>query len=251
MLNNAEYKARLKKVHPDYIQVTPKGNEKWREARVFWSVLYPDSANGDIAELASNFTAPCVLSPLHDKDLKDDSGEIKKAHYHFLVQYSGKKNPYQFYSDLVSCFGENAFSTVEIVGDIGYATRYLCHLDEDGIKKVIYNIDDLKCFGGFEVKKYLFEKTGDTMENVEKLMDLIDSSNFMFFNELAKYLRINDPVLFAGLIKDREVKNFVHNYLRGREHSLWYAGEVEKGYTKVHMDNGTDKVIFTRELKEA
>lgn len=250
MYSNAEFKDLLKKVRPDYVTQTSKGNDKWRESRVYWTVLYPESANGDIEKLASDFPAPSILSPCHDKDKKED-GSFKKAHYHFLTTYSGKKNPYQFYCDLVGTFGETCFSTVETVSDTGKAVRYLCHLDEDDPLKFCYPIEELKCFGGFECKKYLFEKVGDTMDNVDKLVVLIKYKNFLFYDELSDYLMENDPLLFASLVKDRNVKSFVREYLKGREHNLWYSGKVEKGYTKIRMENGTDKVIFNRELKGA
>lgn len=250
MLSNQEFRDKIKKVHPEYVQITPKGNEKWKESRVFWTCIYRESLDKDILECCDKFSAPSALSPEHNMDV-DEHGEIKKGHWHFIAKYNSKKNPYQFYCDLVSAFGEKCFSTVEIVGDIGKATRYLAHIDEEDSKKYHYPIEDIKSFGGYELKKYLFENVGDTMDNVGKIKAIIKDKNFLFFDELADYVEEVDPLLYAGLVKDREVKAFVRDYLRGREHSLWYAGEVEKGYTKIHMDNGTDKVIFNREFKAA
>lgn len=256
MYSNSEYREVLRKVHPEYIQATNKGGEKWKEARVFWTILYPESSDDFIQKLANNFNAPCVLSPLHDKDMKEDgSGEIKKAHFHFLAQYSGKKNPYQFYVDLVTCFGEKCFNTIEIVSDLGAGVRYLCHMDEDETYKYRYNIEDLNCFKGFEVKKYLFEKVGDTLSNVEVMMDFIEMHDFYFYDDLAKYCRREEPMLFASLIKDREVRNFAVNYLKGREHSHWYSGDIEKGMERVRFKdnegNIKDKYQFNRKIVRA
>lgn len=252
MFSNSEYKERLKKVHPEYVQTTPKGGEKWKEARVFWTVIYKDNLKDDIEKCCDNFSSPCLLSPYHDKDSNDD-GEIKKGHWHFMTKYGSKKNPYQFYVDLVSAFGEDAFSTIEIVGDTGKCVRYLIHLDETDPHKFHYDIDSIKSFGGFEFKKYLFENVGDTVDNVQVLMNIIDENNILFFNKLARFLQENDPLLFASLIKDRECKAFVMNYLKGKEHDYFYEGKVEKGYTVTTFKDGkevkTDKYQFNRGIK--
>lgn len=247
MLSNEEFRNKIKKVRPDYVIKSSKGNDKWKEARNFVTVLYPDSIDSDILSCCEKLGVPCALSPIHDKDCNED-GEIKKAHYHLVAKYNAKKNPYQFYCDLVGAFGEKAFSTLEIVSDLGAMVRYLAHLDSDDPKKYHYNIEDIKVFNGFECKKYLFENVGDTMENVSKIKSIIKVNNFLFFDELADFVEEIDPLLYASLVKDREVKTFIRDYLRGREHALWYSGDVEKGYTKIHMDNGTDKVIFTRKI---
>lgn len=251
MYSNTEFRDLMKKAHPEYVMKSSKGNDKWKEARNFNAIIYPDSlGDRDIKESCEKLGVPCALSPLHDRDVKDD-GCIKKAHYHLLASYKAKKNPYQWYCDLVNAFGEDSFSTIEIVSDLGAYDRYLVHLDSTDEKKYKYDVDSILDFNGFDSNKYLFENVGDSVSNVEKFIGLIKEKNFIFYDELSDYLMNNEPLLFAALVKDREVKVFVRDYLRGREHSLWYSGEVEKGYTKLHMDNGTEKVIFNREFKGA
>lgn len=249
MYSNSEFRNLIKKVHPDYVLKSDKGNDKWKEARSFNAVIYPESlGDKDISECCEKLGVPCALSPLHDKD-KKDNGDIKKAHYHILGVYKSKKNPYQWYCDLVGAFGEDCFNTIEIVSDVGAFDRYLVHLDSKDDLKFKYDPDSILDFNGFDSNKYLYENVGDSVSNVNALMDLIDGKNFLFFDELAIYLRENEPLLFASLVKDREVKVFVRDYLKGREHSLWYSGEVEKGYTRIHMPNGSEKVRFVRGLK--
>lgn len=251
MFSNDEFRDLMKKVHPDYVTRSKKGNDKWRESYNFNVVIYPDSlGDRDIKESCEKLGVMCSLSPLHDKDVAE-SGEIKKAHWHCVGHYKTKKNIYQWYCDCVNAFGEDAFSTVEIVSDLGAYVRYLIHLDCNDEKKFKYDISSICDFNGMDSNKYLFENVGDPVSNVEKFIGLIKEKNFLFYDELSDFLMDNDPVLFASLVKDREVKVFVRDYLRGREHSLWYAGEVEKGYTKIRMENGTDKVIFNREFKGA
>ena len=54
--------------------------------RTFILVLYPEIQQGFIDKLLRDYTCAYCL---HDKDF-DENGEIKKAHYHFIVCF---KNP--------------------------------------------------------------------------------------------------------------------------------------------------------------
>ena len=82
MLSNDELKQIMLKAHPEYLDLDKKGGYKWKTARVFSVVLYPENIE-NISESCTSVGVPCSLSPLHNADLKDaDSGELKKEHYH-------------------------------------------------------------------------------------------------------------------------------------------------------------------------
>lgn len=244
MLSNDELKTKLSLVHPEYFDIDKKGGKKWKTARIFSTVLYPENID-NIDKCCESVGVPCSLSPLHDSDLKDNStGELKKAHYHLVVYFKGKTTPYNFYTILCGAFGDNAFSTIEIGRDLGALIRYQIHLDSPD--KAQYKADDIKDFNGFCSIDYL--SSGDVMGNVNKLMDLIDNENIITYAELTRFLRENDPVLQSSLIKDSKLSHFVNSYLRGKEHELWYQGNVEKGYTKVKLSDNTEKVIFNRQI---
>ena len=54
-----------------------------------WTFLvYPESAPADWVSKLQATGLPVAISPLHDKDINPD-GELKKAHYHVIVCYSG------------------------------------------------------------------------------------------------------------------------------------------------------------------
>lgn len=252
MLSASELKERLRQVDEGlYIQKTKNGGEKWKENRSYEAILYPESCNGYIQKLADNFPSACCLSPLHDRDI-DNDGCIKKPHFHFIAHYSGKKNPYNFYCDVCNTFGDSCFNTIQSKSDISAAVKYLAHTFCKDKKKAKYNIDDIISYNGFDASKYLFENTGDLMENINNIMEIIDSENILFYNKLARYLQKENSSLFMALVKDRDVRSFTMNYLKGKEHDLWYAGEVEKGYQRERfLANGekeTDKYSFTRKF---
>lgn len=247
MLSNEELKERFKKVHPEYLERDKKGGDKWKQARIFSSVLYPENID-NIDECCNALGVPCSLSPLHDKDLKDaDTGELKKPHYHLLVYYKGKITPYAFYSALVGAFGEKAFSTFEIGHDIGALVCYHCHLNNED--KFQYDVREIKDFNGFSSSKYLCENGGDSVENFRKIKSIIKEHNFIFFNDLDDYLDENEPVLYSSFIRDRALNRQVKDYIKSREYQMLYDGEIERSTITEVLPNGQKKQIFNRQIK--
>lgn len=113
-------------------------NKRYRN---FAIIIYPDSAPENFIEIISDWHTMGFLSPLHDKDNNPD-GEQKKAHYHLLLYFEGKKSVEQVQelSDQLSGV------SVEIVLSLrGYA-RYLCHLDNP--EKYQYPVEEVRSFTG-------------------------------------------------------------------------------------------------------
>lgn len=247
MLSNEELKERFKKVHPEYLDIDKNGGYKWKCARVYTTILYPENII-DIEDSCCKLGIPCSLSPLHDSDLKDEStGEIKKPHYHLIVYYKGKTTPYNFYNSLCGAFGDSAFSTIEIGRDLGALVRYSCHLDNED--KAQYKIEDIKDFNGFHSNNYLYDCGVDFMGNLKELKKIAKENNIIFYSELDDYLEENNEYLHVALHKDRNLIRDIRDYMKSREHEMFYSGDVQKGYTKIKMENGTEKVIFNRQIK--
>ncbi|MGL5078618.1 MAG: Rep family protein, partial [Waterburya sp.] len=57
-----------------------------------WSfIVYPDSAPKNWVEIIQEERVPFVVSPIHDSDVNELTGELKKAHFHVLITYSSVK----------------------------------------------------------------------------------------------------------------------------------------------------------------
>lgn len=249
MLTNDEFKEQIKKVYPNYLQIDKKGGYKWNMARVFDTIIYPEHFDSveDIYSSCESLGVPCCLSPLHDKDMKDaNTGEKKKAHYHLILYYTGKTSPYKVYTSLCGSFGEDAFFGVHISNDVGSAVRYQCHLDSSD--KAQYKIEDIKDFNGFGSSKYLFSGGNDLMATLKQLKEIVKENNILFYSELDDYLEENNEYLHIALHRDRNLIRDITQYMKSREHQLFYCGGVEKGYTRIKMENGTEKVIFNRQI---
>lgn len=245
MFTNDELKERMLKVHPDYLEFTGKGNYKWKTSRIFTTILYPENIPNVVGSCIK-FGVPCSLSPLHDSDKKDDSEELKKAHYHLVCYYSGKTTPYSFYTALCGAFGEKAFSTFEIGRDLGCCIKYHCHLNDSD--KFQYDVNDIKDFNGFDSSKYLISGSGDIVGNFSTLMDLINEKNIIFYNDLLVYLRENDTLLFNTLIMDSKLDSKIHRYMRSREHQMVYDGNIEISKTRILEPNGEIRYLTEKRI---
>lgn len=116
------------------------------------SLLYKESCVTDIENALLALKIPCALSPLHDRDIHDDTGEVKKPHYHLLLHYTSLKSQRQVKEDLEPLRAVGA----ERVRDLRAYTRYLIHIDDPD--KAQYDIQNLRVFNGFDISKY-FEET--------------------------------------------------------------------------------------------
>lgn len=155
-------------------------------ARKFATVLYPESAPDDWQERLDAWHVSALVSPLHNMDALP-TGEQKKAHWHVIWQYDGKKSLSQA-RELAQDIGGVG---CEVVADWrGYA-RYLCHLDSPD--KAQYNPDDVLCFGGAVWAEVAFsdaERVDNTLDEIE---DWIDETGCVSYVGLCRYARHQRP----------------------------------------------------------
>lgn len=154
-------------------------------------VVYTDSAPENWQAIIADAKTPVLISPLHDSDT-NPTGEPKKAHYHVLTPYEGKKSEEQARSFFES-FGGVGCERVNSLR--GYA-RYLCHLDNP--EKAQYEPSQVKCFGGLDY----FEIIGLPVDKYNAIADMMfycDENSIYSFAHLLRLARDNRPDWFRIL----------------------------------------------------
>ena len=123
------------------------------------TVVYPESAPENWLDLLQGKYIPGFVSPLHDND-KNPTGEDKKAHYHVLFLFEGKKskNQVQEIVDLINGVGLEHINSIR-----GYA-RYLCHLDNP--EKAQYDINDTYEISNSEFISSFYSGTANIPKNI-------------------------------------------------------------------------------------
>lgn len=156
-----------------------KSERKSIEARNFATVVYPESAPENWRETLQELKTAVFISPLHDCDCNPD-GEVKKAHYHVMLMYEGKKN-INTIRELCSTFGGVGCEKVE--SKRGYA-RYLCHLDNP--EKAQYNPDDVTTYGG-ENYTVVIGTVLDKYKAIREMIAYCNDNGIVSYAELVEY----------------------------------------------------------------
>lgn len=120
---------------------------KDQRARTWTFIVYPESAPENWRDLLDEYHVPWVESPLHDKDINPD-GTVKKAHWHVILLFDGKKS-YEQVKELTDSI--NAPIPQKTANTKGLV-RYLIHMDNP--EKYQYKREEIVCHCGAEIDEY-------------------------------------------------------------------------------------------------
>ena len=160
--------------------------------RNYVTLLYPESVDVDnsLHQLRELHIA-YACSPCHDKDVNEETGEIKKAHYHLVIVFSSVKTIDQARAVTESIGGVGCEAVLSIRGQL----RYLCHLDD--IDKASYNLQDVQYYGLDFLA--MIETPADRYEVISDMMDYVDEYQVISFAGLLRYARRENPMWFRCL----------------------------------------------------
>lgn len=155
-----------------------------------WAFLmYPEVENEEVRDLLvpdpgklclwieEHLTVAAAVSPLHDRDVKDD-GTMKKPHYHVLLSFGTLKS-YEQVLEMVRPLG---VSTVKRVESRTAMTRYLCHLDSP--EKALYDVSKVRSVCGFSLDPLYDVSKGRKREIRQDVLRLVMEYNVTSLLEL-------------------------------------------------------------------
>ena len=187
--------------------MTKTTNSRFRN----WAtVVYPESAKPQWKEYLSELKTPVFISPLHDSDV-NPNGEPKKAHYHIMLMYDGKKSKEQILEvfDAIGGVGCEIVQTTR-----GYA-RYLCHLDNP--EKHQYNVDDVISYGGADYMSTIGLPV-DKYKAIREMMAWCNENGVLMYSDLLEYAASNRSDWFRLLCDSCTL--VIKEYLKSKEYSL-------------------------------
>lgn len=151
-------------------------------------VAYPESLPVDWLQILTETGLQGCVSPLHDKDVNAD-GEIKKSHYHIILNYSGPTS-YNVVLNLTEKLHASIPQPLEQVR--GYY-RYLTH--KDNPEKHQYDEKDIKCFNGFNISDFI-ELTKSEINTIKReLQKLIDDKELYEYCDFMDYLLLHEEMI--------------------------------------------------------
>lgn len=150
-------------------------------ARAWTFIGYPESLPPNWLDMLQDLHIPVAVSPLHDRDVNGSTGEVKKAHHHIVLYFEGKKS-YEQVVEIVSPF---CGSVPQRVHSLSGEIRYFCHLDNP--EKAQYSPDDIRAFGGFDVREMLAPTSAQRYALIAEMRQWISDNHVFEFEDLFDY----------------------------------------------------------------
>lgn len=172
--------------------------------RNYVSILYPESAIENWLQLLRDEHIPCLVSPLHDRDINDD-GTLKKPHYHVMLLFESVKTQEQA-QEIYDMIGAVRCQPVR---SYKAQVRYLCHLDD--LDKAQYDPNDVKCLSGADYSTAL-EAADSKYEILQAIIAYCQLNNITAYSDLIDYCISDRFDWFKALCSDSS--NIVDKYIR-------------------------------------
>jgi len=154
--------------------------EKRLQSR-YWQIIAPaEWDNLEEIKAKIKLVSRLYYFVLHDKDVDELTGDLKKAHWHYLFVF-GSPRDLTTVSNYFADFKNLLPNSYERIGSIVWAKRYLVHADDP--QKAQYNITDVETNDPL-YKELFISKLGkiDELEHVKKFMlDGLDTVTFAEF----------------------------------------------------------------------
>lgn len=183
-------------------------------------VLFPDSAPEDWREQLQLTGLPFSVSPLHDKDTNPD-GEVKKAHYHIILCYSGPTS-FDVVKRLTDSLSQPIPQPLEQVR--GYF-RYFTH--KDNPEKYQYSESEIERFNGFDIRDFVDLSFSEVSEIKRQIQYFIVQQDILEYAVLMDLLLVNEENKEYYDVASSNTLFFTQ-YLNSRRNSLKW---------RLHNDN--------------
>lgn len=159
------------------------------KARIWALLVYPESAPDGWRERLKQSGVQGFISPLHDKDVKEETEEEKKKHWHVGLVYSGPTS-LAAVSEIAKQLNSPAPQRMQSVKGL---YDYCSH--KNNPEKYQYDEAEIECFNGFDISKYVTSKsTGERLQLRRAINALIKKENICEYCELIERLEEIDDV---------------------------------------------------------
>lgn len=146
------------------------------KGRIWALLVYPESAPIGWRELLKQSGVQGFISPLHDKDVKEETEEEKKKHWHVGLVFSGPTS-LAAVSEIAKQLNSPAPQRMlSVKGLYDYFTH------KNNPEKYQYDEAEIECFNGFDIAKYVTAKSTS-----EKLQLRRAINSLIFKEEICEY----------------------------------------------------------------
>jgi hypothetical protein len=178
--------------------------------RTWTIILYPDSMPENFRNIIDEEHIQWIESPLHDKDTLPN-GELKKAHIHILLMFTGVKSYEQVKQLTDSLNGP----IPKICHDARAMVRYFTHMDSPD--KAQYSKTDVVGHGGADVEEMFKPSSSERYTRIKQMIAYIKEYNIMEFQDIMDYSVSNEFDTWFPLLCDNSAI-IIDKYIKSQRH---------------------------------
>lgn len=155
--------------------------QKNMKARHWGIIVYPESCPENWRDILQNTGCGVIISPLHDSDVNEGTGEIKKPHWHVIISYNNTTT----FNNVKSLTDKLKSPIPQSINSVKGAIRYLTH--KDNPEKFQYDSKDIKVLNGFDIEEY---------------NQLTITEKYEIKKEIIQYIKKNNVISYIDLVSD-------------------------------------------------
>lgn len=193
-----------------------RGSASDGRARVWAAIVYPDSAPENWRDILDEEHLQWVESPLHEFDV-NPTGEVKKAHWHIVLVFEGKKS-YEQICDILKSLN---CSIPQRCHSLKGSVRYMAHLDNP--EKYQYDISDIVCHGGLDLADLLKPSSSERYSLIAEMQDFIKENGIIEFQDLLDFARSAKFDTWYPLLCDNSAY-VISLYIKSQRHRILSSG---------------------------
>lgn len=181
---------------------------KLKKERYWTFLVYPESTLPNWKEILSKEMIQIAISPIHDRDMKED-GTLKKEHYHVLLCFNGPTTYNRVLEITEKIKGTIPQRVLAVKGMYDYFT----HKWEEN--KAKYDESDIICLNGFNIADY-----GYTTNEIEALkrevIKLIRENHIVEYSKLYDLLYDSNLYQLCNVVSTNTM--FFNAYLKSKKY---------------------------------
>lgn len=194
-----------------------------KRVRTIGIILWADNDNHKLAldYIIHNFENYIYI--FHDRDFKEDTGEIKKSHYHVILHFPNART-IKTLSKKLNVEENNFYFIKSLTGQL----RYLIHFDDED--KTRYNVDEVKgtLYMLSKFKKSIRGSQDETSE-VSQIYEYIYTSDYLSLDDLLEFVLDNN--LYSSFRRNYTLfKDLLHLYGNRRKEITLYDKNKKSRY---------------------
>ena len=182
--------------------------EKRVKKRNWAYVLYPESLPEDWESIIQQSGLVFAVSPLHDMDVNESTGEQKKPHYHGIAHWEGPQTFSVAKELAVKLNAPNPIPCESVKG----AYRYFTH--QDNPEKAQYDKANIRCFNGFSITDFVEMTKSEEDAILKRLCAEVTERGFTEYSGLIDWLLAEDLSEEFSVASRKTI--FLKEYIKGK-----------------------------------